>query len=138
MFCCGRLPDTAKLLPLVELETPVPPVFSQVKFTTPGFSVISSSKLRPLSGKSFTCCSPTSPEMSWWSRSRAAHPHHCNLLADFSNVKMQIHGGILPHRELNSCPTSSANPCFFTRTSYGPPEVRAPDIYPVPSVTVPR
>ena len=59
IFCCGRFPSTAKLLPLVELETPMPPVFSQVKFTTPGFSVSNSSKLRPFSGRSLTCCSPT-------------------------------------------------------------------------------
>ena len=35
-FCCGRLPETAKLLPVVEFETPMPPVFSEVKFTIAG------------------------------------------------------------------------------------------------------
>src|ERR1019366_405553 len=63
-FCCGRLPDTAKLLPTVELEPPMPPNFSDVKFTTPGFSVSSKSKLRPLSGNFSTCCWPTKPDMS--------------------------------------------------------------------------
>ena len=28
MFCCGRCPEAEKLLPVVELETPMPPVFS--------------------------------------------------------------------------------------------------------------
>src|SRR5437870_9347949 len=37
-FCCGRLPETAKLFPVVEFDVPVPPVFIQVKLTTPGLS----------------------------------------------------------------------------------------------------
>jgi len=60
----GRLPLTAKLLAVVELEMPVPPVFWEVKLTTPGLSVSRRSKLRPLSGRSLICRSPTSPEMS--------------------------------------------------------------------------
>ncbi len=42
-FCCGRLPETANMLAVVELEIPIPPVFSHVKFTTPGFSSTSKS-----------------------------------------------------------------------------------------------
>ena len=41
--CCGLFPETAKLFPVVEFDTPMPPVFSHVKLTTPGFRVRSSS-----------------------------------------------------------------------------------------------
>ncbi len=51
-FCCGRLPSTTKLFPLVEFDTPVPPIFCEVKLTTPGSSVINRSKLRAFSGRS--------------------------------------------------------------------------------------
>jgi hypothetical protein len=63
-FCCGRFPDTEKLFAVVELETPVPPVFSQVKLTIPGFSGRSRSKLRPLSGKFLICSWVTRPDTS--------------------------------------------------------------------------
>ena len=41
MFCCGLFPATENMFAAVELETPIPPVFSDVKMTTPGLSVMS-------------------------------------------------------------------------------------------------
>src|SRR3990167_1869378 len=60
-FSDGRRPDTENQFP------PPPPGLPVVRYAekliVPGLSVIRRSKLRPLSGKSFTCCSPTSPEI---------------------------------------------------------------------------
>ena len=42
-FCWGRFPDTENMLAVVELEMPIPPVFSHVKFTTPGLRSVSRS-----------------------------------------------------------------------------------------------
>ena len=70
----------------------------------PGLRVIRLSKLRPLSGRSFTSLSPTTPEsgavvvFTSGSSSRDGH-----FLFEFTHFEPQVHHRLLPDLQIDSC-----------------------------------
>ena len=81
----------------------MPPIFSQVKFTTPGFSVINRSKLRAIERQI--------PDLELVDDARCvgggdAHQWsvfvHGDLLAGFADLQGKVDDGALIHHQLNA------------------------------------
>ena len=83
---------------MVEFDTPMPPVFSQVKLTIPGLSVSSKSIAPPVERKLLHfLLSHQAGDVLRGGIHHGSVRHHLHLLAHVADRQTQIDGSVLPH-----------------------------------------